>query len=157
MVPISLGRRLGPLVSYLILFVLMCTVTPYSCAQEFKITLYISISLNFVQSKYIKRLSQECPLLGRHPFGFFCIPLYINYLSVLHKKLQVASTYYINVECQIWCFCYADNKHTQRPTVKNGIFGFRGLQNTSKFQFRKLTRKQYFLCHAWIKEKEKTM
>ena len=49
---------------------------------------------------------KEIPLVGRNVLEFVCVPLYIDYLSDLHIRFQVASTDDINVEDQIWCFCY---------------------------------------------------
>ena len=51
------------------------------------------------------------------------MPLYTGYLSDLHKKFQVASTYDKNAEFQIWSFCHnlffsfaAREVHTGRQT-----------------------------------------
>ena len=59
------------------------------------------ISLDLVQSKCTKIHLQEISSVGRNVLEFFCAPLYIEFLSVLCKKFQVAFTYDVNVENQI--------------------------------------------------------
>ena len=96
------------------------------------------ISLYLVQFKYAKIHKKEIPSTCRIVLEFFCVPLYIEFLSDLYKKKksQVASTYDTNVECQIRRFCcnlfwsYAVNSHTHthKPKAKNLIFGFRDLK-----------------------------
>ena len=52
---------------------------------------------------------------------FGCVPLYIDCLSDLHKKLQAASTYDTNVEYQIKFFCFlitTANRHTHDQLLK---------------------------------------
>ena len=69
--------------------------------------------------------------MGRNVLELFCVFLYTDYLSNLHEKFQVASTYNTNVESHISSFScnfvldYIGHKHTQRPTAKNAIFGFK--------------------------------
>ena len=74
-----------------------------------------------VQFKYIKIHQQEIPSTNRIVLEFFCMFLYTDYLSNLHKKFRIAFTYDTNVNYQIWNLCYylfwsyADNtpKHAQ--------------------------------------------
>ena len=65
---------------------------------------------------------------------FFNVLMCIEFLSDLHKMLQVASTYKTNVEYQISRFCFfssfTSKKHTYKQKTKNHISGFKGLQNT---------------------------
>ena len=98
-----------------------------------------------MQPKYIKCAKHVIPSIDHNVLEFFCVPLYADYSSDLHKKFQVASVYDTNIEYQILCFCcslflgYADNRHTDtqtrthththRPNAKNVIFGVRGPQN----------------------------
>ena len=51
-----------------------------------------------MQSKDIKIQLQEIPSMGRNVLEFFCVPLYTDYLSHLHKKFQAASIHDTNVE-----------------------------------------------------------
>ena len=46
-------------------------------------------------------LQQEIMFIDRNVLEFFCVPLYTEFLSDLHKKFQVASVHDTNVECQI--------------------------------------------------------
>ena len=66
----------------------------------------------------------------RH-IAFFKLNSFKNcYLLDLHKKLQVAFKYNINLKFCYNLFCgYADNKYTHRLSAKNVIIGFKGLQN----------------------------
>ena len=70
-----------------------------------------------VQSKSIK--IQEIPPIGRNACDFFCVLLYPDYLSDLHKMFQAISTYDTDVEYRIWNFCchlflsFADNTHRE--------------------------------------------
>ena len=49
---------------------------------------------------------------------FFCVPLYTDYLSDLHRKFQIASSYDTDLKYQICTFChclffsYVDNTHS---------------------------------------------
>ena len=70
--------------------------------------------------RHAKINEQEIPSMRRIVLELFSDPLYIEYLSLLYRKFQVASTYDTNVECQILRFCcnsflsYADNRHTDQ-------------------------------------------
>ena len=85
-----------------------------------------------MQPKYTKMNKQEFPSVGRNELDFFCASLYTKFLSDLHEKFQVASTYVINIKYQIWCSCcnfpmsHVDKKHWYRHRLiaKNVIFGF---------------------------------
>ena len=94
---------------------------------------------------------KEIPSIDHSCFKFFCFPLNTDYLSYLHNKFQVISTYDINVGQQIlssWYCLLWDNRHTHRPTHKNVIFRFREPQNISiqqNFCFENFTSKQHFL------------
>ena len=68
---------------------------------------------------------KEIRFIGLNFFELFCVPLYADYFSDLHKKLQIASTYDINVEYQFWSFCsnlfgsYTDHSLTLLKSVHN--------------------------------------
>ena len=76
------------------------------------------ISEYLVLYKYTKMHQQEIPSISRITLVLFCVPLYTNYFSDLHKQFRVASIYNTNVEYQIWGFCctlflsYTDNRRT---------------------------------------------
>ena len=59
------------------------------------------ISLDLVQSTYIKIQLQEIPSIGLNVLELFCVPPNSEFLSDLHKKFQIASMYDTNVEYQI--------------------------------------------------------
>ena len=71
-----------------------------------------------------------------------------------------------NIEYQIWSFCYniflsySDDRHTYRPTDKNGIFVFRWPSkhvNPSKSLFRKFYSKEIFILYCiWVNESKST-
>ena len=77
-----------------------------------------------MQSKHIKMLYQEIPLIGNHSSTqeiphLLCAPsLYTDYLPELHKKFHLVSAYVIIVTYQIQNFYYnlflnyADNTYT---------------------------------------------
>ena len=73
--------------------------------------------------------------MGCNALEFFCVPLYTNYLSNIHKKFQVTATHDINVEYHIWSFHYfflimmIRHVHTHKPTAKDVFFGFMEPQN----------------------------
>ena len=60
--------------------------------------------LHLEQSECAKIQKQEIPSTGHNVLYFFCAPLYVEYLSDLHKKFQVASSYGTNVEYQMLSF-----------------------------------------------------
>ena len=101
------------------------------------------------------------------PLEFFCVSLYIEFLSDLHEKFQVASVNDVNVECQIWRFCcnlflnYADNRHTHlqiHTQIKRWkyyfwIYGTSKHVNPSKSPFQKCDPPpKYFYYHVWKRE-----
>ena len=57
-------------------------------------------------SKYFKMHLQETLATGLNVLEFFCVTLYTDYLSNLHKNFQTSSACNTNIECQIWSFCY---------------------------------------------------
>ena len=59
------------------------------------------ISLYFLQPKYTKMQQQEILFIGRNVLEFFCVPLHADFLSYLHEKFHIVTTYDINVEYKI--------------------------------------------------------
>ena len=100
---------------------------------------------------------------------FFCVPLYIEFLSDLHEKFQVASIYDTNIECKIWNFCCnlflrcAEIRRTHKPTAKNVIFWIQGSskrvnpfqKNTFSIMYKwekLIKQKKHFLIKRSIKK-----
>ena len=49
---------------------------------------------------------QEISAMDRNALEFFCVSLYTEFLSDLHKNFHVVSTDHKNVKCQISNFYY---------------------------------------------------
>ena len=75
------------------------------------------VSLYLVQVKYIEIHQQESLFTGWNVLEVFCVPLYTDYMSDLHKKLKVLFTCGKNVEyeilsgCCILFLCYSNTSH----------------------------------------------
>ena len=49
---------------------------------------------------------EKIPSIGYNVLELFCVLLYTDYVSDLHKKFQVVSKYDRSTEYEIWIFCY---------------------------------------------------
>ena len=104
--------------------IILCCPVDKSCMQFIPhsvVYMYLTIAkiyLDFIT--FIAVQIHEILSVDLAALKLFSVPLYSEFLSDLHKKFQEASTYNINLECQIWrffcnlCLSYAYNRYTYK-------------------------------------------
>ena len=85
-------------------FILCCPVDKSSMQFILYSVVYTFLTMAKIylpQFKYAKIHYHEIPSIGLNLLEFFCVLLYTEFLSDLHKKFQIASLQDRNVEYQI--------------------------------------------------------
>ena len=109
------------------------------------------ISLCLVQSKYVRMHKKGILSIGHKVFEFFCMPVYTDGLSDLHKKFQTVSIYMkkmLNTKfgvSSLICFLDMLTTDIHRLPLKILFFRSRWTQNVWIHQnpnFKNLTQKQ---------------
>ena len=77
------------------------------------------ISLYLVQSNHIKIHEKELRSIGSNAFKWLCMYLCIDYLTDLHKMLQVSSSYGAYLEYQFWILLFLSFVDSNLSTQTN--------------------------------------